>query len=212
MTVSTVPSSGLPAWQGRSAGPDFSAMRNRGKNRLGRSPLGTPRASLLGAGASPTDAEVKRIVCPHSAAAADTHDAEPWCFFGYSVGLGSRLAATTYDRPCPSGASATHAGTLSGSGCRGIRVSAFLWAGLGCSGSLGLLTQGRFLGGNALSGFSSILATQNGPQRSVPIQPEGLDRGFGEAQALSGSPTERVQYVSRETPFFLTLWRLKYLS
>ena len=29
-------------------------------------------------------------------------------------------------------------------------------------------TPGRSLGGNALSGFSSILATQNGPQRSVP--------------------------------------------
>ena len=31
-------------------------------------------------------------------------------------------------------------------------------------------TPGRFLGGNALSGFSSILASQNGPQRSVPRQ------------------------------------------
>ena len=32
----------LRPWQGtRSAGPDFSAMRNRGKNRLGRSPLRT---------------------------------------------------------------------------------------------------------------------------------------------------------------------------
>ena len=30
--------------------------------------------------------------------------------------------------------------------------------------------QGRSLGGNALSGFSSILASQNGPQRSVPRQ------------------------------------------
>ena len=29
-------------------------------------------------------------------------------------------------------------------------------------------TPGRSLGGNALSGFSSILASQNGPQRSVP--------------------------------------------
>ena len=28
-------------------------------------------------------------------------------------------------------------------------------------------TPGRFLGGNALSGFSSILASQNGPQRSA---------------------------------------------
>ena len=28
----------LPVWWGRSAGPDFSAMRNRGKNRLGLSP------------------------------------------------------------------------------------------------------------------------------------------------------------------------------
>ena len=37
----TIQGSGLPAWWGRSAGPDFSAMRNRGKNRLGRSPLRT---------------------------------------------------------------------------------------------------------------------------------------------------------------------------
>ena len=35
-------------------------------------------------------------------------------------------------------------------------------------------TPGRSLGGNALSGFSSILATQNGPQRSVP----GWGAGF----------------------------------
>ena len=35
-------------------------------------------------------------------------------------------------------------------------------------------TPGRFLGGNALSGFSSILATQNGPQRSVPGWGAGL--------------------------------------
>ena len=35
-------------------------------------------------------------------------------------------------------------------------------------------TPGRFLGGNALSGFSSILASQNGPQRSVP----GWGAGF----------------------------------
>ena len=37
----TARGSGLPAWWGRSAGPDFSPMRNRGKNRLGRSPLRT---------------------------------------------------------------------------------------------------------------------------------------------------------------------------
>ena len=35
-------------------------------------------------------------------------------------------------------------------------------------------TPGRSLGGNALSGFSSILASQNGPQRSVP----GWGAGF----------------------------------
>src|SRR5699024_2318997 len=60
-----------------------------------------------------------------------------------------------------------HTGTASGSGCSGIRVSAYPWAGLGSSSSLGLLTRAGSLGARPLSGFSSILATQNGPQRSV---------------------------------------------
>ena len=41
-TSSNVSGTDLPVWQGRSAGPDFSPMRNRGKNRLGLSPLRTP--------------------------------------------------------------------------------------------------------------------------------------------------------------------------
>ena len=41
---------------------------------------------------------------------------------------------------------------------------------------------GRFLGGNALSGFLSILPGQNGPQRSIPITFWGLKREIGEEE------------------------------
>ena len=131
---------------------------------------------MHGAGASSTDAEVRRIVCSPCVAAADIFRVEPRCFFGNSVWIGSRLAATTYGRPCSSGASAFYTGTVSGSECSGIRVSAYPRAGWGCSRAIRPLTQGRFLGGNALSGFLSLLPGQKGPQAgSVPAKLASLN-------------------------------------
>ncbi len=52
------------------------------------------------------------------------------------------------------------------------RVSAYPGAGLGSSSAIGLLTPAGSLGARPLSGFSSILATQNGPlaERVSPRQ------------------------------------------
>ena len=55
-------------------------------------------------------------------------------------------------------------------------------------------TPGRSLGGNALSGFSSILATQNGPQRSVPGR--GAERPW---QGRKGAP-EKSEKVNPSDP------------
>ena len=59
-------------------------------------------------------------------------------------------------------------------------------------------TPGRSLGGNALSGFSSILATQNGPQRSVPARLASQTRVLGESQSLRPGLRRATSLYARE--------------
>ena len=198
---------GLPAGGTRSAGPNFSAMRNWGKNRQRRGL--PPPCGIHPAGTRPLLRQ---------------GDLRPLAWWGHIDGMVILLGAPTLllVRPstpqgltlekqlfpaagglAPGGGNAASPGEARSWKPPGHRASCPEWPGVvaqpGATArvtgrgknrrSSGLVPQGGSLGGNALSGFFVYFwPVKNRPQRSAPTRLAGLNPPRTEGQAHPHAP------------------------